>query len=272
VSPLGVDVLRRQGNDTSGGAAAARHARLALALALLSLTACDIEDFAGSRYERDFHNTYPLNAGAKVTVETFNGSIEVSIWEENTVDISGTKYGATQQIADELAVNIDHSPAAVGIRVPRPSTHHGNLGARLVVKVPRGAVLDFVSTSNGAIRVTGGAGPARLRTSNGTIRVVGLSGSIEAETSNGGITAELDRVDGPVRLETSNGSIEVRLPARIRDAQLQKVPFMLVVGDREAEAKGVAVRRRDTRDIEFKPVQEFISLVRELIDTRATKW
>ena len=63
-----------------------------------------------------------------------------------------------------------------------------------------------------------------------------------------------------------------KLPARIRDAQLQKVPFMLVVGDREAEAKGVAVRRRDNRDIEFKPVQEFISSVRELIDTRATKW
>jgi len=63
-----------------------------------------------------------------------------------------------------------------------------------------------------------------------------------------------------------------KLPARIRDAQLQKVPFMLVVGDREAEAKGVAVRRRDTRDIEFKPVQDLISSVRELIDTRATKW
>ena len=37
-----------------------------------------------------------------------------------------------------------------------------------------------------------------------------------------------------------------KLNARIRDAQLQKVPFMLVVGDREAQGRGVAVRRRDT--------------------------
>ena len=63
-----------------------------------------------------------------------------------------------------------------------------------------------------------------------------------------------------------------KLPARIRDAQLQKVPFMLVVGDREAAARGVAVRRRDTGDVGFKPVTEFIAAVRELIDTRATKW
>jgi threonyl-tRNA synthetase len=63
-----------------------------------------------------------------------------------------------------------------------------------------------------------------------------------------------------------------KLNARIRDAQLQKIPFMLVVGDREAQARGVAVRRRDTGDVGFRPLADFISWVRELIDTRATKW
>ena len=63
-----------------------------------------------------------------------------------------------------------------------------------------------------------------------------------------------------------------KLNARIRDAQLQKVPFMLVAGDREAEGRTVAVRRRDTGDAGAKPVGEFIIWVRNLIDTRATKW
>ncbi|MGH9452473.1 MAG: threonine--tRNA ligase [Terriglobia bacterium] len=63
-----------------------------------------------------------------------------------------------------------------------------------------------------------------------------------------------------------------KLNARIRDAQLQKVPFMLVAGDREAEGRTVAVRRRDTGDAGAKPVAEFIAWVRNLIDTRATKW
>ena len=63
-----------------------------------------------------------------------------------------------------------------------------------------------------------------------------------------------------------------KLNARIRDAQLQKVPFMLVAGDREVQAKAVAVRRRDTGDVGSKPVAELIPYLRQLIDSRATKW
>ena len=63
-----------------------------------------------------------------------------------------------------------------------------------------------------------------------------------------------------------------KLNARIRDAQLQKVPFMLVAGDREVQAKAVAVRRRDTGDAGSQPVTELIPYLRQLIDSRATKW
>jgi threonyl-tRNA synthetase len=63
-----------------------------------------------------------------------------------------------------------------------------------------------------------------------------------------------------------------KLNARIRDSQLQKIPFMLVVGEREAHDRSVAVRRRDTGDVGSRPVSEFIAWARQLIDTRATKW
>jgi threonyl-tRNA synthetase len=63
-----------------------------------------------------------------------------------------------------------------------------------------------------------------------------------------------------------------KLNARIRDAQLQKIPFMLVTGDREAQSRSVAVRRRDTGAAGSRPVTEFVAWVRQLIDTRATKW
>lgn len=190
----------------------------AVAAGLLALTGCDLEDFAGARFERDFHYTYPLSANGKLSVETFNGAVEVSGWDQNVVDVSGTKYGPTQQMADELEVGVDHTDSAVSIRIQRPSVNRGNIGARLTIKAPRTAVLDWLTTSNGSIRVTDTVGPARLRTSNGPIRVSGLSGSIDAQTSNGGITADLDRVDGPIRVDTSNGSIDLRLPQHIRDS------------------------------------------------------
>ncbi len=223
-----------------------------LAAALLGLAACDFEDFGGfDRYRQDFHYTYPLKSGGRLMVETFNGSVEVSGWDQETVDISGSKYAATQEAADALKVAIDNSPDSVSIRVTRPSERRGNMGARFVIKIPRAAYVDRIFTSNGAIRTQDGSGPARLHTStaeirvqalrgsldaqtsnssielidvggdakahtsNGHIRIEGLRGSLEAGTSNASINARLEQVPAgrPVRLETSNSSVELRVPA-----------------------------------------------------------
>jgi len=189
-----------------------------IAAGLLSLTACDIEDFHGSaRYSKDFHYSYPLAANGKLSVEGFNGSIEISSWDQNTVDVSGTKYARTQESADDIQVTADHTPTAVSIHASRPSIGRGNEGVKFVIKAPRGVVLDRITTSNGAIRATDGAGPARLKTSNGAIHVAALKGSLEANTSNGHIEADLEEANGPVRLDTSNGSVELRLPGKLDD-------------------------------------------------------
>ena len=55
---------------------------------------------------------------------------------------------------------------------------------------------------------------------------------------------------------------------KIREAQLQKVPYMLVVGDREAESGAVAVRHRKHGDLGAKPLEQFIAEVRSLIDQK----
>jgi threonyl-tRNA synthetase len=56
---------------------------------------------------------------------------------------------------------------------------------------------------------------------------------------------------------------------KIREAQLQKVPYMLVVGDREAEAGTVSVRNRKLGDLGARPVEQFLAEIRQLIDSRA---
>lgn len=45
---------------------------------------------------------------------------------------------------------------------------------------------------------------------------------------------------------------------KIREAQLQKVPYMLIVGDREAESDSVSVRSRDDGDLGARPLADFI--------------
>lgn len=60
-----------------------------------------------------------------------------------------------------------------------------------------------------------------------------------------------------------------KIGAKIRDAQLQKVPFMLVLGDREMEQGTVAVRERSKGDIGVMPLDAFIEKARRLVETRA---
>jgi DUF4097 and DUF4098 domain-containing protein YvlB len=177
----------------------------ALSAALLSLSSCIVGVGDWERFSKDFHSSYPLKPGGRLSVETFNGSVDIYGWDEDKIDISGTKYGPSQEEADNLRVDIDASPDSVSIRVPRPAARRNNQGARIEIKIPRNTRLDRVTTSNNSIHTEDGAGTARLRTSNGTIRVIDLRGDLEAETSNGPI--ELQGVSGDVRAHTSNGHI-----------------------------------------------------------------
>ncbi|MBI5053056.1 MAG: threonine--tRNA ligase [Chloroflexi bacterium] len=54
-----------------------------------------------------------------------------------------------------------------------------------------------------------------------------------------------------------------RMQAKIRDAQVQKIPYMLVAGDKEAEAGAVAVRLRSGEDLKAKPLAEVMALMNE---------
>ena len=60
-----------------------------------------------------------------------------------------------------------------------------------------------------------------------------------------------------------------RMNKKIRAAQIQKTPYMLVVGDKEMEAGAVAVRTRNEEDRGAQPVADFIRHARQLIDERS---
>ena len=60
-----------------------------------------------------------------------------------------------------------------------------------------------------------------------------------------------------------------RMQAKIRNAQLKKIPFMLVIGKREAEAGAVAIRLRTGEDLGAVPVDEMIAMMQELNASRA---
>lgn len=72
--------------------------------------------------------------------------------------------------------------------------------------------------------------------------------------------------DAGIRVEMDDRSEKIGF--KIREAQLAKVPYMLVIGDREAEAGVVAVRHREQGDLGQKTLPELISELKEMIADR----
>jgi threonyl-tRNA synthetase len=70
------------------------------------------------------------------------------------------------------------------------------------------------------------------------------------------------------RLRVEVDDSDRRMQAKIREAQLQKVPFMLVVGKREAEANAVAVRLRSGEDLGAMPVEAFAAMARSVVESK----
>ncbi len=66
-------------------------------------------------------------------------------------------------------------------------------------------------------------------------------------------------IDSSVRVEKDFRNESLRL--KIREAQLQKIPYMLVIGDKEAASGGVSPRTRSGKDLGLMPLNDFISLI-----------
>ena len=75
------------------------------------------------------------------------------------------------------------------------------------------------------------------------------------------------------QLSESNLRVEIDsrnqpLNSRIRDAQLQKIPYMLIVGNKEQASKNVSIRHRSGQE-EIKTISEFSKHIKDEVDTKA---
>ncbi|HLT18987.1 MAG TPA: threonine--tRNA ligase [Thermomicrobiales bacterium] len=113
----------------------------------------------------------------------------------------------------------------------------------------------------GLIEHYGGAFPVWLAPVQAVIipiadRHIEYAEQVEAQLGDAGMRVEVDRSSA-------------RMQHKIREAQLQKIPYMLVVGDREGEGGAVSVRLRTEENLGSMPVAEFLAMARAVIDSKS---
>ena len=79
------------------------------------------------------------------------------------------------------------------------------------------------------------------------------------------VLAELSQANVRAELDASNDKIG----AKIRRAREAKIPYMFVVGAKEAETNTVSVRTRKDKDLGARPLKDFLETLKEEIRTRA---
>jgi threonyl-tRNA synthetase len=129
------------------------------------------------------------------------------------------------------------------------------------VMIHRGVISTMERMVSYLIELYGGAFPLWLAPVQATVlpitdRNVEYARKVRARLEAAGLRSHLDERNEKVNL-------------KIREAQLQKVPYMLVVGDREAEAETVAVRHRKHGDMGAKPLAQFIEEACKLAESRS---
>jgi threonyl-tRNA synthetase len=79
------------------------------------------------------------------------------------------------------------------------------------------------------------------------------------------VAAELHQHGLRVKVDDSEG----RMGGKIREATLQKIPWMLVVGDRDAANEAVSVRLRSGEDLGAMPIADFLAYAQGIVDSKA---
>ena len=188
---------------------------------------------AKSTLEETFKKVIPAAEKTGIEIRNINGSVEVSSWDKDAVEIVAYKKVQADEREDarkylsELEIDIEDDEDVISVEVDLPGKKEKNDGffswifssggvnssVAFEIKVPLKFDLDIHST-NGSVTVNKCNGRIRLKTVNGKITAKDIAGTISAKSTNGKIKITMSRVNPneDMALKTSNGSISLYLP------------------------------------------------------------
>ena len=186
-----------------------------------------VTSYSWARYEESQYldQTFSVSERVQVSLENVNGDVHVDVWDQAEVRVQAEKFASSQELLDELEIEINASQDSVRIDTHYP--HHrsffgwlsfGNNGhyrVEYTLTVPRGAELDSIDLVNGDLVVMGVQGGVEAELVNGDIIAKDIGGDLYLSTVNGSIRPEFEDMENTERieLESVNGQIKLILPS-----------------------------------------------------------
>jgi len=174
----------------------------------------------------EFHQTYPLSANGRVSIENINGGVRISVWDQNMVKVDAVKRAYKKERLDEAKVDVSTTADSVRIRTEYPdrnqsfsdseSRRYNNPAeVEYTLTIPRKARIDSADLVNGSLEIDGAEGDVKAACVNGQLKARGLTGDVKLSTVNGGVEATITRLEESksTSLNSVNGSIVLTIPS-----------------------------------------------------------
>jgi DUF4097 and DUF4098 domain-containing protein YvlB len=190
--------------------------------------ACVVTGYAWARFEESHHfdQTFSVSGRARVSLENVNGDVHIEVWDQAEVRVQAEKFAGSQELLDELEIEIKASRDSVRIDTHYPDRRFffgwfpfdrkEHCRVEYTLTVPRNSELDSIDLVNGDLEVIGVQGGIEAELVNGDIIAKDLKGDLRLSTVNGSIRPEFEETKDVefIELESVNGEINLVLPSR----------------------------------------------------------
>ena len=181
---------------------------------------------SGEEIREEFHQTYPLSASGRVSVENLNGGVQIKVWDRAAVQVDAVKRAYKRERLNEAKIDVNSSEENIRIKTEYPDqnqTFNSDERGRYenpatvdyTLTVPRQAVLESIELINGPIDIEGVEGAVKASSINGRVTARGLLGEARLSTINGPLQATFTRLDDAktISLQSINGPVTLIIPS-----------------------------------------------------------
>jgi len=179
----------------------------------------------GEEVREEFHQTYPLSATGRVSLENINGGVQIKVWDRPAVQVDAIKRAYRRDRLAEAKIEVSTTEENIRIKTEYPDENQnfrsgeGRYNNPAIVDytltVPRKAALESIELINGAIDIDGVEGNVKASSINGKVTAKGLAGEARLSTINGPLQVTFTQLDESkaIELGSVNGNLTLVIPS-----------------------------------------------------------
>lgn len=173
----------------------------------------------------EFHQTYPLSATGRVSLENINGGVQIKVWDRAAVQVDAIKKAYRRERLAEAKIEVNASEESIRIKTEYPNENQNFRSGEgrydnpaiveYILTVPRQAMLESIELVNGSLDIDGVEGNVRASSINGKLTARSLAGEAKLSTINGQLHATFMKLDESkgINLSSVNGNLTLVIPS-----------------------------------------------------------